>query len=69
MFIDDKVSTALLDRFIHHCQIEGTQATIIDLFDDEAGLEVNNTDDVEEVTNYIAAYRNDRQQEESEFQL
>lgn len=38
-------------------QIEGTQATITDLFDDEAGLEVSNTDDVEEVTNYIAAYK------------
>jgi Fic family protein len=38
-------------------QIEGTQATITDLFDDEAGLEVSNTDDVEEVTNYISAYR------------
>ena len=38
-------------------QIEGTQATITDLFDDEAGLEVSNTNDVEEVTNYIAAYK------------
>ena len=38
-------------------QIEGTQATITDLFDDEAGLEVSNTEDVEEVTNYISAYR------------
>ena len=38
-------------------QIEGTQATIIDLFDDEAGLAVSNTADVKDVTNYIAAYR------------
>ena len=38
-------------------QIEGTQATITDLFNDEAGLEVSNTEDVEEVTNYISAYR------------
>lgn len=38
-------------------QIEGTQATITDLFDDEAGFDVSNTDDVEEVTNYISAYR------------
>jgi len=38
-------------------QIEGTQATITDLFDNEAGIQVNNTDDVEEVVNYIAAYR------------
>lgn len=38
-------------------QIEGTQATITDLFDNEAGIQVGNTDDVEEVINYIAAYR------------
>lgn len=38
-------------------QIEGTQATLADLFDDEAGLTVANTDDVEEVTNYLRAFR------------
>ena len=38
-------------------QIEGTQATITDLFDNEAGIQVSNTDDVKEVVNYIAAYR------------
>jgi Fic family protein len=38
-------------------QIEGTQATLMDLFDDEAGLVVRNTDDVEEVTNYLQAFR------------
>ena len=38
-------------------QIEGTQATLTDLFDDEAGLGVANTDDVEEVTNYLRAFR------------
>jgi Fic family protein len=38
-------------------QIEGTQATLMDLFDDEAGLAVRNTDDVEEVTNYLRAFR------------
>lgn len=38
-------------------QIEGTQATLADLFDDEAGLAVSNTDDVEEVTNYLRAFR------------
>lgn len=38
-------------------QIEGTQATLIDLFDDEAGFAVRNTDDVEEVTNYLRAFR------------
>ncbi|WP_254451935.1 Fic family protein [Duganella vulcania] len=38
-------------------QIEGTQATLDDLFDNEAGLEVSNADDVEEVTNYLRAFR------------
>ena len=38
-------------------QIEGTQATLTDLFDDEAGLAVTNTDDVEEVSNYMRAFR------------
>ncbi len=38
-------------------QIEGTQATLTDLFDEEAGLDVHNTDDVEEVTNYLQAFR------------
>ena len=38
-------------------QIEGTQATLTDLFDDEAGLAISNTDDVAEVTNYLRAFR------------
>ncbi len=38
-------------------QIEGTQATLVDLFDDEAGFAIGNTDDVEEVTNYLRAFR------------
>ena len=38
-------------------QIEGTQATLADLFDEEAGLTISNTDDVEEVTNYLRAFR------------
>ncbi len=38
-------------------QIEGTQATLTDLFDEEAGFKVSNTDDVEEVTNYLSAFR------------
>jgi Fic family protein len=43
-------------------QIEGTQATLADLFDDEAGLVVANTDDVEEVTNYLRAFRHVREE-------
>lgn len=38
-------------------QIEGTQATLADLFDQEAGIALSNRDDVEEVTNYIRAFR------------
>jgi Fic family protein len=38
-------------------QIEGTQATLTDLFDREAGFAVPNADDVEEVTNYLHAFR------------
>jgi Fic family protein len=38
-------------------QIEGTQATLTDLFDQEAGFAVSNTDDVAEVTNYLRAFR------------
>jgi Fic family protein len=38
-------------------QIEGTQATLTDLFDEEAGFAVSNTDDVEEATNYLRAFR------------
>lgn len=38
-------------------QIEGTQATLADLFDEEAGFTVSNADDVEEVTNYLRAFK------------
>jgi Fic family protein len=43
-------------------QIEGTQATLADVFDDEAGLSVANPDDVQEVTNYVRAFRHVQQQ-------
>ena len=38
-------------------QIEGTQATLTDLFDKEAGLKIHNADDVQEVTNDLRAFR------------
>ena len=38
-------------------QIEGTQASLADLLDEEAGFAVSNGDDVEEVTNYLRAFR------------
>lgn len=43
-------------------QLEGTQATLIDVFDDEAGISVTNSDDVEEVTNYLKAFKFAREQ-------
>jgi Fic family protein len=43
-------------------QIEGTQATLTDVLDEEAGLAVTNADDVEEVTNYLQAFRFSRDQ-------
>jgi len=43
-------------------QIEGTQATLADVFDHEAGFAVSNADDVQEVTNYIRAFRRVQQQ-------
>ena len=43
-------------------QLEGTQATLTDVFDDEAGLAVTNSDDVEEVTNYLQAFKYARDQ-------
>jgi hypothetical protein len=43
---------ALLDS-----QIKGTQSTLNDLFEEEAGFAVNNTDDVEEVMHFLRAFR------------
>lgn len=43
-------------------QLEGTQATLTDVFDQEAGLVVANAEDVEEVTNYLRAFRFAREQ-------
>lgn len=43
-------------------QIEGTQATLADIFDSEAGFAVRNEDDVEEVANYVRAFRHVQQQ-------
>lgn len=55
--VDWLLYSAIRKEALLTSQIEGTQATLMDLFDEEAGLVVSNTDDVEEVTNYIAAYR------------
>ena len=51
--IDWLLYSAIRKEALLTSQIEGTQATLVDLFDKEAGLVVSNTDDVEEVTNYL----------------
>lgn len=55
--VDWLLYSAIRKEALMTSQIEGTQATLTDLFDDEAGLTVSNTDDVEEVTNYLQAFR------------
>lgn len=55
--IDWLLYSAIRKEALLTSQIEGTQATLIDLFDKEAGLTVSNTDDVEEVSNYLRAFR------------
>jgi Fic family protein len=55
--VDWLLYSAIRKEALMTSQIEGTQATLTDLFDDEAGLVVSNTDDVEEVTNYLQAFR------------
>lgn len=55
--VDWLLYSAIRKEALLTSQIEGTQATLTDLFDEEAGLPVANTADVEEVTNYLGAYR------------
>lgn len=55
--VDWLLYSAIRKEALLTSQIEGTQATLTDLFDGEAGFAVSNTDDVEEVTNYLQAFR------------
>lgn len=55
--VDWLLYSAIRKEALLTSQIEGTQATLTDLFDEEAGLKVSNTADVEEVTNYLRAFR------------
>ena len=55
--VDWLLYSAIRKEALMTSQIEGTQATLTDLFDEEAGLAVSNTDDVEEVSNYLRAFR------------
>ncbi|MEJ2625604.1 MAG: Fic family protein [Pseudolabrys sp.] len=42
-------------------QMEGTQATLTDLLDQESGMDVTSTTDVSDVTNYLQAFEHVRQ--------
>lgn len=55
--LDWLLYSAIRQEALMTSQIEGTQATLVDLFDEEAGLAIGNTDDVEEVTNYMQAFQ------------
>ncbi len=55
--VDWLLYSAIRKEALLTSQIEGTQATLTDLFDEEAGFKISNTDDVEEVTNYLRAFR------------
>jgi len=55
--VDWLLYSAIRKEALLTSQIEGTQATLTDLFDEEAGFKVSNTEDVEEVTNYLQAFR------------
>ena len=55
--VDWLLYSAIRKEALLTSQIEGTQATLTDLFDDEAGQLLANTADVEEVTNYLRAFR------------
>ncbi|MEY3502216.1 MAG: hypothetical protein RL763_284, partial [Pseudomonadota bacterium] len=55
--VDWLLYSAIRKEALLSSQMEGTQATLVDLFDEEAGLTISNTDDVEEVTNYLKAFQ------------
>ena len=55
--VDWLLYSAIRKEALLTSQIEGTQATLTDLFDKEAGLKIHNADDVQEVTNYLRAFR------------
>ena len=55
--VDWLLYSAIRQEAVMTSQIEGTQATLVDLFDEEAGLAISNKDDVEEVTNYLQAFQ------------
>jgi Fic family protein len=60
--VDWLLYSAIRKEALLTSQIEGTQATLTDLFHKEAGFKVSITDDVEEVTNYLQSFRLVREQ-------
>lgn len=60
--VDWLLYSAIRKEALLTSQIEGTQASLTDLFDEEAGFRISNTDDVEEVSNYLRAFRWVREQ-------
>jgi hypothetical protein len=55
--VDWLLYSAIRQEALMTSQIEGTQASLVDVFDEEAGLAISNTDDVQEVTNYLRAFQ------------
>ena len=55
--VDWLLYSAIRKEALLTSQLEGTQATLTDLFDEQAGVPVDNRDDLEEVTNYLRAFR------------
>lgn len=55
--VDWLLYSAIRKEALLTSQIEGTQATLTDVFDEEAGLAISNEADVEEVTNYLRAFK------------
>jgi Fic family protein len=54
--VDWLIYAAVRKEALLTSQIEGTQATLADLFDTEAHIDVTNPHDVEEVVNYVKAF-------------
>ena len=55
--VDWLLYSAIRKEALLTSQIEGTQATLVDLLNEEAGFAISNQDDVQEVTNYLRAYQ------------
>ena len=59
--VDWLLYSAIRKEALLTSQIEGTQATLVDLFNEEAGFATDKGEDVEEVSNYLRAFRHVQQ--------